>query len=88
MLRHPVKSCQAMFGIAPKEFDTVDMLHTSGKPIVAVMHAEMLCKTHFGAPLAIGIGHALDCDTASDNLLQRCFGSIGNNFGTKPFRLV
>ncbi|QNT57953.1 hypothetical protein AABM17_2218 [Neisseria musculi] len=46
MFRHLVKSCQAMFGIAPKEFDTVDMLHTSGKPIVAVMHAEMLCKTH------------------------------------------
>ncbi|QNT59624.1 hypothetical protein AABM17_8 [Neisseria musculi] len=31
MLRHSVKSYQAMLGIAP----TIDMLHTSGKPIAA-----------------------------------------------------
>ncbi len=33
------------------------------------------------APPAICIVHILDRDTASDNLLQHCFGSIGNDFG-------
>ncbi len=83
MLWHSVKLYQVMFGIAPKGFDTVDMLHTSNKLIVAVMHSEMFRKTHADqsiAPPAVGIDHTLDHDTASDNLLQRCFGSIRNDF--------
>lgn len=85
MLRYPVKLYQTMLGIAPKGFNTVDMLHTSSKLIVAVTNSKMFGKTHVDqsltAPPAVGIGHTLNHDTASDNLLQRCFGSIGNDFG-------
>ncbi len=40
MFRHSIKLYQAMLGIALKGFDTVDMLHTSNKLIVAAMHSE------------------------------------------------
>lgn len=58
------------------------MLHSSGKLIITVMHSEMFRKTHesLTALPTVGIDHSLDRDTVSDNLLQRCFGSIGNDF--------
>ncbi len=68
MLRHSIKLYQAVLGIAPKGFDTIDMLYTSNKLIVAVLHSEMFHKTHVDQSMiaspATGIDYTLDRDTA------------------------
>ena len=85
MFRHPVKLHQAMLGVAPKRFNTVNMPRTANKLIVTMMYPEMFGKTHVNqsliTALTVGIDDALDTDTTSNDLLQRCFGSIGNNLG-------
>ena len=85
MLRHPVKLHQAMLGIAPKGFNTVNMPRTTDKLIVTMMYPEMFGKTHINQSLitapTVSIDDTLDTDTTSNNLLQCCFGSIGNNLG-------
>ena len=82
MFRHPVKLHQAMLGVAPKRFNTVS---TTNKLIVTMMYPEMFGKTHVNQSLitapTVGIDDTLDADTTSNDLLQRCFGSIGNNLG-------
>lgn len=74
-----------MLGIAPKGFDTVDMLRTADKLIVTVMHSEMLRKAHVNQSLiaapTLGIDDAIYRDMASDDLLQRDFRGIGDDFG-------
>lgn len=85
MFRHPVKLHQAMLGVAPKRFNTVNMPRTTDKLIVTMMYPEMFGKTHVNQSLitapTVGIDDTLDTDTTSNNLLQRCFGGIGNNLG-------
>ena len=46
MFCYTVELYQAMLGIAPKGFNTVDMLCTTSELIVTVMHSEMLRKAH------------------------------------------
>ena len=85
MFRYPVKLHQAMLGVAPKRFNTVNMPRTANKLIVTMMYPEMFGKTHINQSLitapTIGIDDALDTDTTSNDLLQRCLGGIGNNLG-------
>ena len=61
------------------------MPRTADKLIVTMMYPEMFGKTHINQSLitapAVCIDDALDTDTTSNDLLQRCFGSIGNNLG-------
>ena len=51
MFRHPVKLYQAMLRVAPKRFDTADMLGTTGKFIITMTHSEMLREAHIDQPL-------------------------------------
>ncbi len=55
-----------MLGIAPKRFDTVDLLRTAGKLIVTMTHSEMLRKAHVNQSLitvpTVGIDYALDTE--------------------------
>ena len=85
MFRHPVKLHQAMLGVAPKRFNTVNMPRTANKLIVTMMYPEMFGKTHVNQSLitapTVSIDDTPDTDTTSNDLLQRCFGSIGNNLG-------
>ena len=61
------------------------MPRTTNKLIVTMMYPEMFGKTHVNQSLitapTVGIDDTLDTDTTSNNLLQRCFGGIGNNLG-------
>ena len=74
-----------MLGAALKRFNTVNMPRTTNKLIVTMMYPEMFGKTHVNQSLitapTVGIDDTLDTDTTSNNLLQRCFGGIGNNLG-------
>ena len=61
------------------------MPRTANKLIVTMMYPEMFGKTHVNQSLitvpTVGIDDTPDTDTTSNDLLQRCFGSIGNNLG-------
>lgn len=61
------------------------MLCTTSELIVTVMHSEMLRKAHVNRSLItappISIDDVLNRDMASDNLLQRDFRGIGDDFG-------
>ena len=46
MLWYTIELCQAMLGIAPKGFNTVDVLRATSKLIVTMMHSEMPGKAH------------------------------------------
>ena len=74
-----------MLGVTPKRFNTVNMPRTTDKLIVTMMYPEMFGKTHVNQSLitapTVGIDDTLDTDTTSNDLLQRCFGRIGNNPG-------
>ena len=77
-----------MLGVAPKRFNTVNMPRTTDKLIVTMMYPEMFGKTHINQSLitapTVSIDDTPDTDTTSNDLLQRCFGGIGNNLGNKP----
>ena len=85
MFRHPVKLHQAMLGVTPKRFNTVNMPRTTDKLIVTMMYPEMFGKTHVNQSLitapTVCIDDTLDTDTTSNDLLQRYLGGIGNNLG-------
>ena len=74
-----------MLGAALKRFNTVNMPRTTDKLIATMMSPEMFGKTHVNQPLTtaptVGINDTPDTDTTSNDLLQRCFGRIGNNPG-------
>lgn len=85
MFCYTVELYQPMLGIVPKGFNTVDILCTTSELIVTVMHSEMLRKAHVNRSLItappISIDDVLNRDMASDNLLQRDFRGIGDDFG-------
>ena len=56
MLRHTVK----LYKAAPKGFDTVDMLGTTGKFIITMTHSEMLRKAHIDQPLRTALSISID----------------------------
>ena len=66
MFRHPVKLHQAMLGVAPKRFNTVNMPRTTDKLIVTMMYPEMFGKTHVNQSLitapTVGIDDTPDTD--------------------------
>ena len=74
-----------MLGAALKRFNTVNMPRTTDKLIATMMSPEIFGKTHVNQPLitapTVGINDTPDTDTTSNDLLQRCFGRIGNNPG-------
>ena len=74
-----------MLGAALERFNTVNMPRTTDKLIATMMSPEIFGKTHVNQPLitapTVGINDTPDTDTTSNDLLQRCFGRIGNNPG-------
>ncbi|SNU78984.1 Uncharacterised protein [Neisseria zoodegmatis] len=73
MLRYTVKLYQAMLRVAPKGFNTIDMLSAMSKFIITMTHSEMLREAHINQPLitapSISMDDALNRDMSSDNLL-------------------
>ena len=61
------------------------MLRTASKFIVAMMNTKVFFIAHINQTVitspAIGINDAFSRDMSLNNLLQRVFGSIGDDFG-------
>ena len=61
------------------------MPRTTDKLTATMMTPEMSGKTHVNQSLitepTVGIDGTSDTDTTSNDLLQHCFGRIGNNLG-------
>ena len=77
MFCYAMKLYQTVFRITLKRLDTVNVLRSTSKLILPVMHPEMLCKTHINQTMitapSVSIDDALNGDMSAYNLLQRGF---------------
>ena len=62
LLRDPVEFSQASLGVTPERFNSVDMVTSPGKFVLAMMDSEMLVKTQVDQSIlsspAIGVNEA------------------------------
>ena len=70
---YAVKLYQTVFRITPKRLDTVNVLRSTSKLILPVMHPKMLCKSHINQTVitapSVSIDDALNGDMSAYNLL-------------------
>ena len=82
---YAIELCQPPFGKAPKGFNTVDMVASPDKLVVAMVDPEMLVKTNIHQsivpPPTIGMNHAVNTCLSPDDGLQRAFGGIRHDLG-------
>ncbi len=90
---NPVELSQAMFGVTPKGFNSIDVFRAPDELIVAVINLEMSINANVHKPIVaapfICMDHAVRVDLAADNCLQRSFGCIWDDFGVNavaPFK--
>ena len=85
VFRHSPELCEACFGVTPKTFDAVDVVRPVGELVFAMFDAEVFVITHIDKPVvsppSVGVDDAGNVGFAQNDALERCFGTIGDDFG-------
>jgi len=72
---HPVELRQAVFCVAPKALDSVDVVGAECKLVVTVVDSQMLVETQIDEPVipspSIGVKHGFKTRLAANDGLQR-----------------
>lgn len=88
LLRDPVEFSQASLGVTPERFNSVDMVTSPGKFVLAMMDSEMLVKTQVDQSMisspAIGVNEAFWIRFSTNDGLKDSLARIRNNFGIDP----